>query len=112
MWRMCHQIKKMGHLSVKTPHWKFPHNHAVYKVYTIRRFKYTGLATPGPLVPEWASHQKRSLPDLQGPPLSSKNRILPRTCLIVPFLLNLQQGSKDVQITPIFVARIFPSCLI
>ena len=51
MWRMCHRIKNMGHLSVKTPHWKFPHKHAVYKFYTIRRFKYTGLSTPVPLVP-------------------------------------------------------------
>ena len=52
MLRMLHQIEKTGHLLVKTPCWKYTYKHAVYKVYTISRLKYSGLATPVPLVPD------------------------------------------------------------
>ena len=69
---MRHRIKKTGHPSVKTPRWKFPDKHALYKVYTIRQLKDTGLATPVRLMPKWESRPKMFLTDLPGPPLSSR----------------------------------------
>ena len=94
---MRHQIKKTGHLSVKTHRWKFPDKHAKYKVYTIRPLKDTGLATLGPLVPKWASHPKRSIPGLPVPPLStSKIGYYLELIQLAHFFLTYSKGLKNL----------------
>ena len=84
----------------------------MYKVCSIRGLKYTGLVTPGSLVLECASRQKRSLSDFPGHPRSSsKSRIVPRTHMIGPFLLNLLQRCKTCRSPQLFVAHHFPWCI-